>query len=165
MFSRWRRTETTLFAVEFHVGDMDRAAAEAIARWRYEGPYAFYDLDGDGLREFMDESRWGDVLFSVRDERDDVVGFFEFNRAGYELEIGLGLRPDLTGRGFGEEFMAVGLHFARRRYRPRRFRLAVAAFNERAVRVYERAGFVQTGTHVRHPDGRDVDFIDMALDE
>jgi ribosomal-protein-alanine N-acetyltransferase len=153
--------------VEFRVKDMDRAAAEAIAGWRYEGPYSFYDMDADAgdLGEFLDESNWADVYFSVLDERNEVVGFFEFKWAGDELEIGLGLHPDLTGRGLGGEFMMVGLDFARRRYRPRRFRLAVAAFNERAIRVYERAGFVQTGTHIRHLDGRDVDFIDMALDE
>jgi ribosomal-protein-alanine N-acetyltransferase len=150
--------------VEFRVEEMDRAAAEAISRWHYDAPYSFYDLHGDGLQEFMDESRWGKVLFTVRDEGDDVVGFLEFTRAGDELEIGLGLRPDLTGRRLGGRFMAVGLDFARRRYEVVRFRLAVAAFNERAVRVYERAGFVQTGTHVRHLDGRDVDFIDMARD-
>jgi ribosomal-protein-alanine N-acetyltransferase len=150
--------------MEFRVEDMDRATAEAIAGWRYDGPYSFYDLAGDDLQEFMDQSRWGNVLFSVRDEGDDVVGFLEFNRAGDEVEIGLGLRPDLTGRGLGEQFVAAGLEVARRRYRPTRFRLAVAAFNERAIRVYDRAGFVQTGTHVRHLDGRDVDFIDMARD-
>jgi ribosomal-protein-alanine N-acetyltransferase len=150
--------------MEFRVDEMDRAGAEAIAAWHYDGPYSFYDLHGDGLQEFMDESRWGNVLFTVRDEGDDVVGFLEFILAGDELEIGLGLRPDLTGRRLGGKFMAVSLDFARRRYRPARFRLAVAAFNERAVRVYERAGFVQTGTHVRHLDGRDVAFIDMARD-
>jgi ribosomal-protein-alanine N-acetyltransferase len=150
--------------MEFRVEEMDPGAAEVIARWRYDEPYAFYDLGGDDLQEFMDESRWGNILFKVRDERDEVVGFLEFKRAGDELEIGLGLRPDLTGRRLGGEFMAMGLDFARRRFRPGRFRLAVAAFNERAVRVYERAGFVRTGTHVRQLDGRDVEFIDMARD-
>lgn len=151
--------------MEFRVQEMDRVAAAAIASWHYDGPYSFYDLDGDDLQEFMDESRWGTVLFAVRDESNDVVGFLEFNRAGDELEIGLGLRPDLTGRRLGAEFMAAGLEFARRRFGARRFKLAVAAFNDRAVRVYERAGFVQTGTHVRHLDGRDVDFIDMVRDQ
>jgi ribosomal-protein-alanine N-acetyltransferase len=152
--------------VAFRVEDMDRTAAALIARWRYSGAYSFYDMgsDADDMRQFMDQNKWGDVYFAVYDERNEVAGFFEFNRAGEEVEIGLGLRPNLTGRGLGGQFVAVGLDFARRRYGPRRFRLAVAAFNERAVRVYERAGFARTGTHIRHLNGRDVDFIDMARD-
>jgi ribosomal-protein-alanine N-acetyltransferase len=152
--------------MEFDIREMNRAAAERIAGWRYAGPYSFYDLaaDAEDLREFMDENNWADVYFSVHDERDDVVGFFEFKHAGDELEIGLGLRPDLTGRGFGTQFMAACLDFARRRYRTTRFRLAVAAFNERAIRVYERAGFIRTGTHIRHRNGRDIVFVDMGRD-
>ena len=51
------------------------------------------------------------------------------------------MRPDLTGRGLGEEFVHAGLRFAREVYSPPAFRLTVAAFNRRAIRVYERAGF------------------------
>jgi hypothetical protein len=53
----------------------------------------------------------------------------------------LGMRPDLTGRGLGEEFVHAGLRFARETYSPPAFRLTVATFNQRAIRVYERAGF------------------------
>jgi ribosomal-protein-alanine N-acetyltransferase len=35
----------------------------------------------------------------------------------------------------------AGLRFARETYSPPAFRLTVAAFNHRAIRVYERAGF------------------------
>ena len=61
------------------------------------------------------------------------------------MEIGLGLRPDLTGRGLGLDFFRAGVEFARERFRPALIVLNVAAFNERAIAVYERAGFVRTG--------------------
>jgi [ribosomal protein S18]-alanine N-acetyltransferase len=51
------------------------------------------------------------------------------------------MRPDLTGRGLGEEFVHAGLRFARETYSPPAFRLTVASFNRRAISVYERAGF------------------------
>ncbi|MDQ2672203.1 MAG: GNAT family N-acetyltransferase, partial [Actinomycetota bacterium] len=51
------------------------------------------------------------------------------------LDVGLGMRPDLTGRGLGEEFVYAGLRFARETYSPPAFRLTVAAFNRRAIRV------------------------------
>jgi [ribosomal protein S18]-alanine N-acetyltransferase len=51
------------------------------------------------------------------------------------------MRPDLTGRGLGEEFVHAGLRFARETYSPPAFRLTVASFNRHAISVYERAGF------------------------
>jgi [ribosomal protein S18]-alanine N-acetyltransferase len=80
-----------------------------------------------------------------------------------DLDYGLGLRPDLTGQGLGLEFFRAGLVFARERYQPQRVYLHVAAFNERARRVYERAGFSVVSSHVRTFDRfGEVDFLTMA---
>jgi aminoglycoside 6'-N-acetyltransferase/ribosomal-protein-alanine N-acetyltransferase len=57
----------------------------------------------------------------------------------------------------------AGLDFARQRYGPRGLVLDVAAFNERARRVYERAGFVEIGRHLVRDDRHGtVEFVDMA---
>jgi len=95
------------------------------------------------------------MYHSVYDDRGELAGYFCFGedarvQAGrrlglYErepaLDVGLGMRPDLTGRGFGAEFVRAGLRFARENLSPTAFRLTVAASNQRAVRVYERVGF------------------------
>ena len=73
----------------------------------------------------------------------------------------LGLRPDLTSRGLGLEFVRAGIQLIRERFGPSRIVLDVAGFNERAAKVYERAGFRVTGRHVR----KGVTFIDMELAE
>ena len=53
--------------------------------------------------------------------------------------------------------------FARERCQPQRVYLHVAAFNERARRVYERAGFSVVSSHVRTFDRfGEVDFLTMA---
>ena len=39
----------------------------------------------------------------------------------------------------------------------------MAAFNARAIRVYERCGFAETGRHTRHLGDRDWEFVDMEL--
>jgi ribosomal-protein-alanine N-acetyltransferase len=137
--------------------------AEAIAEWRYPAPYSFYDwtADADDLRELLEPELRGDAYWAVKDG-DELVGYFSCKAKEDAVEIGLGLRPDLTGRGLGAEFLAAGLEFARTRFAPERFTLAVATFNERAIKVYERAGFRETGRHVRtFARWGDVQFVEM----
>lgn len=136
-----------------------RPASEATLReletWRYEAPYDFYDGDQEPI---LNPERF----FEARDEEGSLVGFYYFERKDAALEYGLGLRPDLTGRGLGLELLRAGLEFGRRRFRPERVILAVAAFNERARIVYERAGFRVVGRHVRQFERwGDVAFLDM----
>src|SRR5439155_1592684 len=83
----------------------------------------------------------GDADFAVDDAAGALIGFFSFKQADRRaLDIGLGLEPGHTGQGLGGAFLEAGLDFARARFEPERFVLAVAGFNRRAITVYERAG-------------------------
>ena len=141
-----------------------RRDAEACVGWRYEPPYDFYDGDRfpDDVAEFLDPANWIETYFAVRDERGDLVGFFEFERKGDEIEVGLGLRPDLTGRGLGGSFVRTALAFAEHRWTPASFRLEVATWNERAIRTYEACGFAR-GEAYDHDvgNGETVRFLRM----
>ena len=134
------------------------ASAETFAEmatWRYERPYDFYDGDVDPV---LNPERFYEAL----DENGSLVGNYYFEQKGDALEIGLGLRPDLTGRGLGLEFLLAGIEFGRRRFGLSRVILNVAAFNERAIKVYERAGFRETGRHTRRFDRwGEVEFVEM----
>lgn len=130
---------------------------DEMVRWRYGPPFEFYD--GDGV-----PPRNPERFFEARDERGNLVGFYYFEERDDGLFFGLGLRPDLTGRGFGVDFVRSGLAFGRERFRPGRIVLDVAAFNERAIKVYQRAGFRETGRGVREfARWGEVDFVDMEL--
>jgi RimJ/RimL family protein N-acetyltransferase len=131
------------------------ADLEEMAAWRYEPPYDFYDGD---LEPPLNPERW----FVEHDEDGRIFGFFYYEEKGDTLDYGLGLRPDLVGRGLGLEFFRRGLEFGRARFRPKQVRLYVAAFNERAISVYESAGFRETGRHMRSfPKFGDVEFVEM----
>ena len=135
-----------------------RATPETFAErgaWRYEPPYDFYDGDQEPV---LNPERFFDAF----GEDGTLVGFYYLEEKGDAVEIGLGLRPDLTGRGLGREFFDAGIDFLRSRHPGRPVVLNVAAFNERAIRVYERAGFRQTGRHVRTFDRwGEVEFVEM----
>jgi RimJ/RimL family protein N-acetyltransferase len=131
---------------------VEAATPEALAEraaWRYPPPYDFYD--DYGVPPLNPECFYG-----VRDEGGALVGFYFFMPRGNALFYGLGLRPDLTGRGLGLEFVEAGVAFAQETFGPSRLVLDVAEFNVRAIRVYERAGFHRTGSHFRG----DVRFVD-----
>ena len=71
------------------------------------------------------------------------------------------MRPDLTGKGLGLAFVQAGLDFAREQFKPDYFRLFVLTYNERAIRVYERAGFERMGIYVQRRAEGDRDFLEM----
>ena len=142
---------------------MDDDEAREISGWRYEPPYDFYDAvsDPDDLEELLDPERREDAYFSAFDEVL-LVGFFQFEVRGDTVDAGLGLRPDLTGAGLGLGFLLAGLDFARERFSPARFTLAVATFNGRAIRVYEKAGFRRGDVYTHRTNGGEYPFLAMA---
>jgi RimJ/RimL family protein N-acetyltransferase len=143
--------------VRLFIAQATEAELAEMTTWRYEPPYDFYDGDTEPV---LNPERF----YTARDEGEEMVGFYYFESRDDALYYGLGLRPDLTGRGLGLEFLRSGLEFGRALTHARRATLSVAAFNERARIVYERAGFVVTGRHLRSFEKwGDVEFIDMEL--
>ena len=147
------------------IDDADDADAAALAGWHYPGELSFYDMDAcpEDRAELLDRVRRAGRYFAARDADDGgLIGFYYvLPRGDRDLELGLGLRPDLVGRGLGLAFTLRGAAFARERSGRDVVTLRVAAFNERARRVYERAGFRETGRVVQVTAGREVEFVCM----
>lgn len=74
-----------------------------------------------------------------------------------------GLRPDLTGGGRGLDFLRAGLETLGDGPMSQRVTLRVAAFNKRAISVYEAAGFTIVRTYLQPTNGGTFDFVDMEL--
>lgn len=132
--------------MDWRIVPMTAEYAREMSLWKYGGEYSFYDRNG------QTDYPEGEA-FACLDETGKLAGHFHFGEdariptleenvyaPGY-LDIGLGLRPDLCGQGLGEEFLKLGLAFGKAQFSARRFRLSVACFNLRAVKVYERCGF------------------------
>ncbi|MYL36636.1 SACOL1771 family peroxiredoxin [Halobacillus litoralis] len=146
---------------------MTQQEAEEIAAWHYPPPYDFYDMtaDEEDYEAFIDPHRRSAHTYSAY-KAGMLIGFFTIHPTSEEtVDVGLGLRPDLTGQGRGASFVAAGLDFAERRCGARVFTLSVAAFNERAVEVYRRAGFKETHRFDQKTNGGTYPFIAMKKDE
>lgn len=169
--------------MEFTFSSMNETDAHEVSTWRYEAPYDVYnpgndednDAEASDISELLDRRS---PYYAVRNEQGELVGYFCYGTAGQPWEvnepslyvddrvivIGLALRPDLTGKGFGLSFVNAGLAFAREQFTPAMFHLYVLAFNQRAIRVYERVGFHNVGKITVHNMHGIVEFVEMECD-
>lgn len=125
--------------------------------WQYEPPYDIYSLgngrvDTAALAEaseyFLDpvycfysiiNVTTGELAAVVSYGLDGQVSGGDYSEEA--VDIGMAVRPDLTGRGLGSEFAGVSILFARQTFRPARLRVTIADFNLRARRVWEKHRF------------------------
>lgn len=145
---------------------MEKEEAYKISEWHYDEPYSFYDFKNDieDAKEFLDFSnRPEDKYFSVINDSGELAGFYEVRPSNGCIEIGLGMRPDLTGKGLGLSFLRSGLEFINEKFNPGVLRLQVLSSNKRAQIVYERAGFRTTKLVEIENDLGKHEFVEMEL--
>jgi GNAT superfamily N-acetyltransferase len=132
---------------------MTEEYAKEILQWQYESPYEFYnnELNDEGLKELLDGT-----YVAVVDEKNQLTGYYCTGKnalvpAGNQygaytenmIDIGIGLKPDLTGSGLGRSFFTFilqNIEMANIESLP--FRLTVASFNNRAIKLYKNVGFL-----------------------
>jgi len=138
--------------------------AAKIVTWRYPPPYDCYDMT-DANPLFIASAISG--FFALVDA-DELIGFRSFGADGqvpggdYDdsaLDTGGGLRPDLTGKGLGRQAISTGLEFGRREFAPPAFRVTVASFNERALRVVRSLGFRDVESFLALTDRRSFEIL------
>jgi ribosomal-protein-alanine N-acetyltransferase len=150
-------------AARMGVVPLTRQWAEDICTWRYPPPYDCYDMTGAEPDELV---RPESGFFAVV-QGGTLIGFRSFGSDGqvlggsYDdaaLDTGGGLRPELTGRGLGKTAISTGLTFGRARFAPPAFRITVAAFNQRALRVVTALGFQPVASFTA-PSGRPFEVL------
>ena len=144
---------------DYSFSPLTRRDAELIASWRYPAPYHIYDLDKSAISSLTHPDchyyaiRCGDEMIGFRCYGEDarVVGG---DYSVPALDMGGGLRPDLTGRGLGSSVLTAAIQFAKQRFQSDRFRVTVASFNERALRTCLKVGFSRACEFDRPTDRR-----------
>ena len=130
---------------------MDDDGARTIAAWRYEPPYDIYNCDPSKVEQHIQEFLKPQYrYYTVWNEARELLAFRCFGEdaqvpggdySAEALDMGGGLRPDLTGKGFGASIIEAAFEFAQHNFAPKAFRSTVAAFNKRALRVCEKIGY------------------------
>lgn len=161
--------------MDYVINEMNKLSAKEISRWKYEKPYSIYSMNGseEQINEFMSGS-----YYSVF-KNNELVGYFCFGESAqvpignkvnaYDdktfLDIGLGLKPELCGNGYGLSFLECGLNYASNKFSINKFRLTVATFNQRAIKVYKKIGFKKNNvSFIKKGEKNDIKFIVMILE-
>ncbi len=131
--------------------------------WQYESPYDIYNEDpanADDIVDYYLDPQYQAHAMTGKDGR--LVGICSFGPDGkvpggrylYDaLDIGLAIRPDLTGQRQGHTYIQAVIAFAWKQFNPPALRVTIAEFNRRAQRVWQKAGFVQVERFGRRLDG------------
>lgn len=142
--------------------------AEAIANeWHYDGEYSFYDMENDqeDYDEIITPELRKDHYFEVLADNGQLTAFFcldPIEDKNDQVEVGLGMAPGLTGHGLGTKLMQMIEDYVKQTGKYRKIILAVAEFNKRAQKVYQRAGYRITGSEDEASNGGIYQFVLMA---
>lgn len=151
---------------------LDKKDIDDISTWQYKDEYYIYSMNQS--QKLYDELLGG-CYYAVEDENERLVGYFCTgdsaqvpNECGVYADksytdIGLGLKPSMCGVGFGQDFVSAGLRYFSNTLNTNKFRLTVASFNTRAIKVYQRAGFLYKTSFVK--PSSDIEFYVMTKDE
>ena len=146
----------------YRLKPLEERHAWDILSWEYPFPYDFYNPSVDYhqkhyVRQFLNP----DLKFhAVIDARGKMIGFCSFGSDGQvlggdysdeALDIGVGMRPELTGQGKGVAFFDVILDYAIATLSPEFIRLTVAKFNLRALKLYKKFGFELKDEFIEQP--------------
>jgi RimJ/RimL family protein N-acetyltransferase len=116
--------------------------------------------------EDMEKDQSG-FLFAIRPaDGQTLLGYVEldgiiWSNGNAWLGLGFGDR-DNWGKGYGTEAMQLVLNFAFNELNLHRVQLSVFSYNERAIALYEKLGFVREGVYREHLR-RDGQYYDMIL--
>ncbi len=155
--------------------------AKAFANWNLDSEYfRLFDSDPPHLwseKQFKDwhekdleKDNPDEVFFMIRTlDGEKPIGFMAlfalyWNHGDALIGIGLGER-DHWGKGYGTDAMQTLLRYAFTEMNLRRLTLIVFDYNLRAIRTYEKCGFVKEGTvrGVLQREGRRWDWHYMGI--
>jgi RimJ/RimL family protein N-acetyltransferase len=115
------------------------------------------------MTEAQGDGHWYFLICRLEDgEPIGNLGLFEIDVVNGSAGIGITIGEETDrGHGLGTDAMETLLDFGFGRLRLHRMWLDAYDFNERAIRSYEKAGFVREGM-ARHGAYRDGEFVDVV---
>jgi len=148
----------------------DEKSAREFLQWQYAPPYDVYNCPPDQTEKFARyNSNPENNVYTMFNEKDELIGYCSYGQdaqvpggdySEIALDIGMMIKPGLTGQGLGTAFAEEVIRNGVDKYNPKKLRVTIAAFNKRAMRVWEKNGFQQTQSFKR--SGGEMEFVIMT---
>lgn len=149
---------------------LEQEQALAILRWQYSYPCDYYNFNAENAKEdlrYLLDSK--NAFHAILNLQEDLEGYCSFGADGQvaggdysteALDIGMGIRPDLVGKGHGKQYAQAVANYGVNQYGAQELRVTIAEFNKRAQRVWKQLGFNQVDRFVK--TGSDEKFVVMV---
>lgn len=133
----------------------------------YEGGVAGPRTDDQWQKWYQNlDSTQDSYSFAIRPIDDErIIGMIDingilWNQGSAWMAIAIG-EPSNQGKGYGSEAIRLMLAFAFQELNLHRVQLTVFEYNQRAIEVYEKLGFVREGVFRQaiHRDGQRLDML------
>lgn len=147
---------------KYKLVSLNKDILKYICKWKYEEPYNVYDLEAN--QYLKDSSSWGREQF-VLVENKNIIAYVACQIINEEMWIGWSLRPDLCGQGIGVEFTkkCIDELIEINKHNDKDIYLKVANWNTRAIKTYEKLGFVHHDKLIRLENNKITEYIIMKM--
>ena len=124
-----------------HLSEKDK---QQICAWKYDGEYRIYNLPA--YEEMLAQQRGFTNPQTEKNyygfwDEETLVGFINIAEKTDEVFIGIGVKPELCGKHYGQRILLTAYEISKTLYSDKPLYLEVRTWNKRAVTCYEKAGF------------------------
>ena len=152
--------------MKYIVENMNEKFARQICSWKYEGEYEIYNtVSFEEMKSkkisLLDPERMNNYICFIDEEYNEVIAYINImKKENDDIFIGIGLKPNLCGKGLGKEFLQIGIKKALDRYPRHKIVLQVRSWNKRAIKSYLNTGFkITKKEEMLDYTGKKVEFI------
>ncbi|MGL5189693.1 MAG: GNAT family N-acetyltransferase [Cetobacterium sp.] len=149
---------------------MSESEAREVVSWKYEGRYSVYNYP---TWKELCELKWGIVIkekrekefYTVFDKEKVLYAYIRFQKKDEYYLIGLGLKPEVCGKGEGDILMELIKNIAALlNENIKLLKLEVRTFNKRAIKCYLKAGFRYESKYFKTTITGVEEFYTMSLE-
>lgn len=148
-------------------GNLSESQAKEIINWEYPDEFSVYNFPS---WDEMSKLRWAITFKEKRKKefigffiQDSLIGFGQIVKGSGEIIIGVGIRPDLCGYGYGTRVVGILIEKCKEINANSTITLKVRSFNKRAINCYKKLGFEEISKYKTYSLAGEEKFIKMEL--